>query len=238
MKATKINIGDRFGKLVVLGEAPKETWRSPAREWVCRCDCGNIHQFWARKMASGRVRSCGRCAGNIHVGDRFGKLVIVGAVPPEEWPAYANSARGPGHLTRNRLWDAICDCGTRTRLMHSNLVAGRTRSCGCGEATSNLRHEHCRRPRPTSTYAAWCGMKQRCLNPNDPGYHRYGGKGVMVCDRWLVFDNFLEDMGVKPTPEHWLKRVNTDDSYYPENCYWQPPEEREKKPKRKVRLWS
>ena len=47
-------------------------------------------------------------------------------------------------------------------------------------------------------YPAWRSMKERCLNPNHKRYKDYGGRGIKVCERWIVFDNFLEDMGEKP----------------------------------------
>src|SRR5688572_12282456 len=52
--------------------------------------------------------------------------------------------------------------------------------------------------RPSPTYKSWDAMKQRCLNPNATGYEHWGGRGITVCERWMVFENFLEDMGERP----------------------------------------
>jgi hypothetical protein len=63
-------------------------------------------------------------------------------------------------------------------------------------------------------------MKQRCSNPNTVSYKYYGALGVTVCERWLEFWNFVEDMGGRPSPEHTLERLDRDGNYEPGNCCW------------------
>jgi hypothetical protein len=77
----------------------------------------------------------------------------------------------------------------------------------------------------TPTYLSWFNMKQRCLNPNMPGFRLYGGRGIRICKRWIQsFENFLSDMGERPSGKS-LGRINNDGPYTPKNCEWQTPKE-------------
>ena len=79
----------------------------------------------------------------------------------------------------------------------------------------NTKHGRCGAP----GYNAWQMMKQRCLNPNRPDFSYYGGRGIKVCERWMQYANFFEDMG-EPPKGMQLDRLDNAKDYGPENCEW------------------
>ena len=74
-------------------------------------------------------------------------------------------------------------------------------------------------------------MKQRCLNPKNDNFPKYGGRGITICDRWQKFLNFAEDMGFRPVGTT-LDRKNNDGNYEPGNCRWATPIEQSRNTRR------
>lgn len=116
-------------------------------------------------------------------------------------------------------WLCKCDCGKYTRVRQ--LLSGRIKSCGCyfKEMQHTWVTKHGRYKTPE--YTTWSALRQRCNNPRNKRYHRYGGRGIKVCARWQSsFESFYKDMGPKPSLKHTIDRIDNDKGYSKQNCKW------------------
>lgn len=126
----------------------------------------------------------------------------------------------------NKYAEFICPFCKKSfiKLMYSVQASG-IKSCGCASANLNSIAHTKHDMSFSGEYNSWRSAKKRCYEANSPSYKRYGGRGITVCDRWLnSFENFLADMGKRPTPEHSLDRYpNVNGNYEPGNCRWATP---------------
>lgn len=141
------------------------------------------------------------------IGQQFGELEVIEA---------AQSASGG-----RARWLCLCSCGARKVVAATSLKSGLSKTCGASLHRDPVRkHGQAYAGKQTPLYRTWANMRQRCTNPNNPDYHRYGGRGVKVCARWDIFENFAADMGPKPSPAHTIDRRDNSRGYEPSNCTW------------------
>ena len=133
-------------------------------------------------------------------------------------------------LRRNsqQFWLFKCDCGKEKVISVGNVKMGATKSCGClhkdmakktMKKTMTIHGRH-----GTKSYNSWQAMKDRCLNKNNPDYKNWGGRGIKVCDNWMKFENFYQDMGDRPVSKS-LDRKDNDGNYCKSNCRWATPKQ-------------
>lgn len=151
----------------------------------------------------------------VELGQRIGRGVVI--EPEVRVRSRPDRPAGMGRGAR-----LLCDCGNVYEDLISRLVGTgpkpRRMSCGCGNRgrpPGNRTHGMTRTP----TYTSWSAMKARCLNPRDPYYADYGGRGITVCERWLRFDAFFADMGERPRGRT-LDRIDANGNYEAGNCRW------------------
>ena len=149
------------------------------------------------------------------VPETFGRLTTIG-------PRFMLNRRGR-HIA---FQVAICCCGNYKVCRYGDMQSGRIASCRClqKETVAKLNYSH-GETNTAKEYSAWRSMKSRCYNSNIKGFHRYGGRGIRVCDRWREPDgqgylNFVADMGRCPPECNSVDRENLDGNYEPGNCRW------------------
>lgn len=208
-------IGKTFGELYVESYAGYINGKS---YYNCSCSCGKKCKVLRNQLLTGQTRSCGHLVTQLKddlTNQRFGRLVAL---------ELFNIRQKNGKNLQ--MYKCKCDCGNFINVRRRSLVGGRTRSCGCllEESRHKIKHGLTK----TRFYSIWHHIKGRCLNPNDDGYPIYGGRGISVCDEWLDFENFKNDMydeyveksNIYGEENISIDRINTNGNYCKENCRW------------------
>jgi hypothetical protein len=142
-------------------------------------------------------------ANTICNGDVFGRLKVVSE---------------PFSVNGKKYFSVRCTCGVEKSARADHLVSGGTKSCGCHRSESSTRRKT-HGMTNSSEYEIWSSMKKRCYNKNNVAYKNYGGRGIFVCNEWLVFENFYRDMGPRPVGAS-IDRIDNNKGYSKENCTW------------------
>lgn len=131
------------------------------------------------------------------------------------------------------FWKCLCDCGKETIVLGNSLRSFNTKSCGCLKIDNPSHFIHGFTGNPT--YKIWAGMIQRCTDSNRVGYENYGGRYIKICEKWLTFKGFYEEMGDRPQNTS-LDRINNDGDYCKENCRWATRKEQNNNTRRNVNI--
>lgn len=118
----------------------------------------------------------------------------------------------------NHYWECRCDCGTIAAISGTNLINGKSKACKKGVHQNGRGKTH--GMRYSRIYATWRNMKRRCLSHKCSMYMKYGGRGIKVCDRWVKFENFYEDMKDGYNDTLQLERDDVNGNYEKSNCRW------------------
>lgn len=154
-------------------------------------------------------------------GQIFGRLTVIKELP-----------------VTNHVREILCkcSCGKNKEVRAIALITKNTQSCGCYRKDSlharNTTHGYSK----SIEYASWINMRERCLTPKHKSYHNYGGRGIKVSPKWInSFENFIKDMGNKPSKNYSLERINVNKNYCKSNCKWATIEEQAKNKRRTLK---
>jgi hypothetical protein len=215
MKKLELIKGFRSGRLVVIEKSDVRIITSTESRcgWLCLCDCGNKKVVLASKLLNGKIQSCGCLKNEVaNLNNKvFGRLTVK------------NQIRRSG---KQRIyWLCECKCGKETIVIGTSLTKGLTKSCSClRKDTITLRNisdnpaivKHGMSGTPE--WSAYKDAKHRCTYETNPRWKDYGGRGIKFL--FTNFEQFLSELGPKPSPKHSLDRIKNDGHYESGNVQW------------------
>lgn len=141
------------------------------------------------------------------IGKTFGSLTVLSKV---------------GTTNKRYTFSCLCSCGKIITCIGGNLVSGNTKSCGCLRVGLPHKKKYNKLCANNPTHTSWRSMIARTTNKNDFLHKSYRDRGIVVCKEWLDYNNFVRDMGERPSNTS-IDRINNNDGYYKDNCRWATP---------------
>lgn len=188
--------------------------RGPKRSaWLCKCSCG-AERVMPPNQLTHATPHC-KCSGiTREAKDIAGKQ--IGFWTAIEFRRFRKQAQ-----QQISVWLFRCICGTEREA--APVTLRKNSSCGCQRGAH--RHTAPSLGGTSPTYRSWSNMIARCTQPSNPAFAYYKKRGITVCKRWRKFENFLADMGERPSPKHTLDRKENNGNYEPGNVRWATKQE-------------
>lgn len=226
VRKIQTSIGEKYGSLSVITEPFKAAIKTKKPRWhvKCICICGKEVFVTESSLKNKHTTSCrgSKCktgARPRQIGDKIGSWTVI------KEPSYKKTRSGSVQMVTVQ-----CVC-KKIRTLQSGSLGRGSNSCGCEMAKLAAVRFTKHGQYNTKLYTAWEGMKQRCFNSKSWAYHRYGGRGIKVCDEWKnSFEGFREwSLGHGYKEGLSIDRVDVDGHYEPSNCEWVTREENSKR---------
>jgi hypothetical protein len=219
------NIGKIFGRLEIIGGKYFESKiGSQLLKLECKCSCGNIKYIGADNVIQGYTVSCGclrketakRFANKRqkntleeHLNQTYGELTVIS----EEYKILPSGRN-------NRQFVCTCSCGNNYSIDVNSLFKSEHPSCGCYTKVIRKIKATTHGMVGTRIYSIWSKIVGRCTNPKNSAYKDYGERGITICNEWLKFENFYEDMKDTYSDILTIDRTDNDKGYSKDNCRW------------------